>query len=96
MGGSDRYAVVATCSPGIRTGSGIGKTMRLLDVVVSGDVDHRSLWVRSRRGRLGHGLVRQPQSVISPACRDREGGHRVINFKVCWILKLTGWPRPGL
>lgn len=42
------------------------------------------------------GLVRQPQSVIRPACRDHEHSHRVINFKVCWILKVTRWPRLGL
>jgi hypothetical protein len=28
-------------------------------------------------------------------CRDHGDGHRVIDFKVCWILKLTRWPRHG-
>ncbi|WP_329050008.1 N-6 DNA methylase [Amycolatopsis sp. NBC_01488] len=30
------------------------------------------------------------------ACRGYEDGHRVIDFKVCWISKRTRWPRRGL
>jgi YD repeat-containing protein len=46
----------------------------------------------TRRGRRrspglldarGLGLVRQPQSVMSPVCRDHEDGDRVINFAMC-------------
>jgi hypothetical protein len=27
------------------------------------------------------------------ACREHGDGHRVISFKVCWILKMPRWPR---